>query len=146
MAENAGQAAALREYGLERVALAGEAAADGPTTDEFVAVEPEAPAPEPLVPAGAEERPATLPGARGGAPDDLTLIEGVSPMQQTTLYSLGIFHFDQVAAWTPANVAWVDKYLRLRGRITEEEWVEQADDLAREGVLVARRVLEDEDA
>jgi predicted flap endonuclease-1-like 5' DNA nuclease len=87
-----------------------------------------------------------LPGARGGAPDDLTLIDGVSPMQQTTLYSLGIFHFDQVAAWTPANVAWVDKYLRLRGRIVEEEWVEQADDLAREGVLVARRVLEDEDA
>lgn len=114
---------------------------------DAVAAEPEAPqAPEPLVPAGAEERPATLPGARGGAPDDLTLIDGVSPMQQTTLYSLGIFHFDQVAAWTPANVAWVDKYLRLRGRIVEEEWVEQADDLAREGVLVARRVLEDEDA
>jgi predicted flap endonuclease-1-like 5' DNA nuclease len=133
---------------IEPVAeLPPEAPAEEPVVEEIVAAEPEPPpAPEPLVPAGAEERPATLPGARGGAPDDLTLIDGVSPMQQTTLYSLGVFHFDQVAAWSPANVAWVDKYLRLRGRIVEEEWVEQADDLAREGVLVARRVLEDEDA
>ena len=115
-----------------------------PESAEAVAPEPEAP--KPLVPVGAEERPPTLPGARGGGPDDLTLIDGVSAMQQTTLNSLGVFHFDQVAAWTPANVAWVDQYLRLRGRIIEEEWVEQADDLAREGVLAARRVLEDEDA
>jgi predicted flap endonuclease-1-like 5' DNA nuclease len=124
--------------------LAPQAPLDEPTTDEALAPEPAAP--PPLVPAGAEERPPTLPGARGGAPDDLTLIDGVSPMQQTTLYSLGVFHFDQVAAWTAANVAWVDQYLRLRGRIVEEEWVEQADDLARDGVLAARRVLEDEDA
>lgn len=123
-----------------------EAPMEDAPVEEVEAAEPETVAPEPLVPAGAEERPPTLPGARGGGPDDLTLIDGVSPMQQTTLNSLGIFHFDQVAAWTPANVAWVDQYLRLRGRIVEEEWVEQADDLARDGVLAARRVLEDEDA
>jgi len=126
--------------------LAPEAPAEDAPSSEVEAAVPEQAAPEPLVPAGAEERPPTLPGARGGAPDDLTLIDGVSPMQQTTLYSLGVFHFDQVAAWTLANVAWVDQYLRLRGRIVEEEWVEQADDLARDGVLAARRVLEDEDA
>jgi len=103
----------------------------------------EEPTPVPLVPAGAEERPPSLPAPRNGAPDDLSLIDGVSPMQRSTLNSLGIYHFEQIAKWTPANVAWVDQYLRLRGRISEEEWVEQADDLAREGPA-ARRVLEDE--
>jgi len=84
------------------------------------------------------ERPPALPAARNGAPDDFTLIEGVSALQQSTLYSLGVYHFDQVAAWTPANVAWVDRYLRLRGRIEEEEWVEQADELAAESAAHLR--------
>ncbi len=91
-------------------------------------------------------KPPVLPGARNGAPDDLTLIDGVSLLRQTTLYSLGVFHFDQIAAWTPANVAWIDNYLRLRGRIDEDEWVEQADDLARDGVIHGRRVVDEEDA
>jgi NADH-quinone oxidoreductase subunit E len=87
-----------------------------------------------------------LAAARNGAPDDFTLIEGVSLQQQSTLYSIGVFHFDQLAAWTPDHVAWVDNYLRLRGRIEDEEWLEQAQDLAREGPMAARRVAEDEDA
>jgi predicted flap endonuclease-1-like 5' DNA nuclease len=84
----------------------------------------------PPAPAVPTERPPALPGARNGAPDDFTLIEGVSALQQSTLNSLGVYHFDQIAAWTPANVAWVDQYLRLRGRIGEEEWIEQAQELA----------------
>lgn len=91
-------------------------------------------------------KPPVLVSARNGAPDDLTLIDGVSLLRQTTLYSLGVFHFDQIAAWTPANVAWIDNYLRLRGRIDEDEWVEQADDLARDGVIHGRRVVDEEDA
>jgi predicted flap endonuclease-1-like 5' DNA nuclease len=96
-------------------------------------------------PAGRRSKPPVLPAPRNGAPDDLTLIEGVSLLQQTTFYSLGIFHFDQIAAWNEENVAWVDQYLRLQGRIGDEEWVEQARDLAREGPAAARRVLQDED-
>jgi len=92
---------------------------------------------EPIrVPAQSTDRlrrkPPVLAAPRHGAPDDLTLIEGVSAMQQSTLYSIGVFHFDQIAAWTPENVAWIDNYLRLRGRIDDEEWVEQAAALARE--------------
>jgi len=90
-------------------------------------------------------KPPVLPAARNGAPDDLTLIESVSLLQQTTFYSLGIFHFDQIAAWSEENIAWVDQYLRLQGRIGEEEWIEQAADLAREGPAAARRVLESEE-
>lgn len=91
-------------------------------------------------------KPPVLPAARNGAPDDLTLIESVSLLQQTTFYSLGIFHFDQIAAWTEENVAWVDQYLRLQGRIGEEEWLEQARELAAHGPAAARRALESEEA
>lgn len=91
-------------------------------------------------------KPPVLPAARHGAPDDLTLIEGVSLLQQTTLYSLGVFHFDQIAAWTEENVGWVDQYLRLQGRIGEEEWLEQAHELAAHGPAAARRALESEGA
>ncbi|MGE0597055.1 MAG: hypothetical protein AB7P07_11875 [Hyphomonadaceae bacterium] len=117
--------------------------------------EPAAPAPvaalpaeSPAAPAASRPRgarPPSLAAARGGAPDDFTLIEGVSLMQQSTLNSLGIYHFDQIAAWTPENVAWIDQYLRLRGRIGEEEWLEQADTLAREGVAASRRLAESEE-
>jgi predicted flap endonuclease-1-like 5' DNA nuclease len=89
-------------------------------------------------------KPPVLGSARNGAPDDFTLIDGVSLQQQSTLYSLGVFHFDQIAAWTPDHVAWVDNYLRLRGRIADQEWLEQADQLVREGPPAARRVNEDE--
>ncbi len=77
-------------------------------------------------------KPSMLAAPRDGAPDDLTLIEGVSAMQQSTLYGIGVYHFDQIAEWGPEHVAWVDHYLRLRGRIDEEEWVEQAAALARD--------------
>jgi NADH-quinone oxidoreductase subunit E len=69
---------------------------------------------------------------------------GASSKPTSQIASLGVFHFDQIAAWTPDHVAWVDHYLRLRGRIAAEEWVEQADDLARDGPEAARRISEDE--
>ncbi len=117
-----------------------------PVAATDVQVRDERPTPVPLVPAGSEERPPALPAARQGAPDDLSLIDGVSMLQQSTLNSLGIYHFDQIAAWTPANVAWVDQYLRLRGRIGDEEWVEQAAILVREGPLALRHAFESEPA
>ncbi len=87
-------------------------------------------------------KPPVLGAARNGAPDDLTLIEGVSPLNQSTLNALGVFHFDQIAAWTSDHIAWVDAYLRLQGRIGEEEWLEQAQALAEEGPAAARRIEE----
>lgn len=100
------------------------------------------PRPAPTGPRGL--KPPVLGAARNGAPDDFTLIEGVTALQQSTLNAIGVFHFDQIAAWTPDNVAWVDRYLRLNGRIDDEDWVDQAGDLARDGVAAARRSLEEE--
>lgn len=108
---------------------------------EAVAGEPSA-----ATPTATPRKPPVLSAARNGAPDDFTLIDNVSALQQSTLNAIGVFHFDQIAAWTPEHVAWIDRYFRLRGRIAQEEWVEQASELARHGVAAARRVLEGEDA
>jgi predicted flap endonuclease-1-like 5' DNA nuclease len=61
-----------------------------------------------------------------GVADDLTQIGGIGPKIQEVLNALGIFHYDQIAEWTPENVAWVDRYLNFEGRISREGWVEQA--------------------
>ena len=50
------------------------------------------------------------------------------------LNSLGIFTFAQVAAWQKAERDWVDGYLNFKGRIDRDDWVKQADALARGGV------------
>ena len=77
------------------------------------------------------EQPMAMDGPVEGHPDDLTLIGGIGPKIQILLNELGIWHYDQIAAWTPENVAWIDQHLNFNGRITREGWVEQA------GVLVA---------
>ena len=56
-------------------------------------------------------KPATLTEARGGTPDDLKLIKGVGKKLESLCHKLGFYHFDQVAGWTAAEVAWVDENL-----------------------------------
>jgi NADH-quinone oxidoreductase subunit E len=70
---------------------------------------------------------------RPAAPDDLRMISGVGPKIEGTLHSIGIFTFAQIAAWTAEERAWVDGYLRFRGRIERENWVAQAKALAEGG-------------
>lgn len=75
-------------------------------------------------------RPAGLEAARAATPDDLKLIKGIGKQNEARLHSLGIWHFDQIATWTPENVAWVGSYLAFPGRIERENWVAQARVLA----------------
>jgi predicted flap endonuclease-1-like 5' DNA nuclease len=74
--------------------------------------------------------PHPLPGPEG-EPDDLKLISGIGPSIEKTLHALGIYHFRQIAELTPDNVAWIDQRLRFRGRIQREDWIGQAQRLAR---------------
>jgi predicted flap endonuclease-1-like 5' DNA nuclease len=67
----------------------------------------------------------------GGTRDDLKRISGVGPGDEQRLHNLGIWHFAQIAAWTPQNIEWVGSYLAFPGRIERERWVEQARDLVR---------------
>jgi NADH-quinone oxidoreductase subunit E len=77
------------------------------------------------------EKPEMLKAARGGKPDDLKMIKGVGPKLESVLHDVGIFHFDQVAAWTPAQVAWADDNLvGFKGRVSRDDWVAQARALA----------------
>ncbi len=78
-------------------------------------------------------KPAALSKPRDGKADDLKRISGVGPKLEGLLNELGIFHFDQIAAWTPETVAWVDNYLSFTGRIDREDWIGQAKVLAAGG-------------
>ena len=77
-----------------------------------------------------EQEPLTLKEPRDGKADDLKLLKGVGPKLEGTLHELGFFHFDQVAAWTESEVAWVDSRLKFKGRIERDGWIEQAKKLA----------------
>ncbi|WP_299484016.1 NADH-quinone oxidoreductase subunit E [uncultured Roseibium sp.] len=89
---------------------------------------------EPSAPAGGEtveeKAPETLTGPREGKADDLKKLKGVGPKLEATLHELGFYHFDQVANWGPAEVAWVDSRLKFKGRIERDGWIEQAKILA----------------
>jgi len=88
-----------------------------------------APTPEPAPVEGA--KPAGLSEARGGQADDLKKIKGVGPKLEKLLNRLGFFHFDQIANWTADEIAWVDDNLEgFKGRVTRDEWVAQAKELA----------------
>ncbi|MGF1462527.1 MAG: hypothetical protein ACFB2Z_05095 [Maricaulaceae bacterium] len=97
-------------------------------TPEPAAATP-APAPTPVepdpTPVGAGEEPPLL-TAPDGEPDDLTRIKGIGPKLKDVLHNIGVFHFRQIAEWTPANADWVNLHLKFRGRIERENWIEQA--------------------
>ena len=61
-----------------------------------------------------------------GAPDDLTKLNGVGPQLEKKLNEAGIFHYWQLAAMQPADVAQLDTDLKLNGRIERDGWVDQA--------------------
>jgi NADH-quinone oxidoreductase subunit E len=81
-----------------------------------------------------EHKPALLEQARDGKGDDLKLIWGVGPKLEAMLHSMGVFHFDQIAAWTEENLAWVDQNLGgFKGRAVRERWIVQGKVLAEGG-------------
>ena len=70
---------------------------------------------------------------RAGGANNLTRVKGIGPANEKKLNALGIWHFDQIAAWKKAEVQWVGSYLAFPGRIEREEWVKQAKVLAKGG-------------
>ncbi len=97
------------------------------------APEPVAETPAAATPAtgGDADKPAVLSAARAEGADDLKQIKGVGPKLETTLNDMGIYHFDQIAAWGPKEQAWMDGNLAgFKGRATRDNWVAQAKTLA----------------
>ena len=71
-------------------------------------------------------KPLALTSPRDGKADNLKEIAGIGPKLEKMLQSLGIYHFDQIASWSAAEVDWVNAAISFRGRIERERWVEQA--------------------
>lgn len=94
--------------------------------------------------AGGAERPAGLDRARKGGADDLKKIKGVGPKLEQLLHALGFFHFDQIAGWSAAEIAWVDENLKgFKGRVSRDGWVAQAKLLAGGGETEFSKRVED---
>lgn len=70
-----------------------------------------------------------------GPADPLTRMKGLGPKAETVLNGLGVTRYDQIAAWSEADVAAIDPQMgAFRGRIVRDRWVEQAGFLAKDDV------------
>ncbi len=78
-------------------------------------------------------RPMALAAPRNGVPDDLQRIRGIGRRIEQRLNALGIYHFGQIAAWTPAEMRWVAQQLAFPDRIDRDDWTGQAIVLAAGG-------------
>lgn len=97
------------------------AAAPEPEPAVVVPQEPTVPAPPP--------QPEPAPVAKA---DNLQLLKGVGPKMVVLLNGLGVTSFQQIAAWTDADVAAIDPQLgAFQGRIARDAIVDQAGYLAR---------------
>jgi NADH-quinone oxidoreductase subunit E len=79
--------------------------------------------------------------APAGTPDDLKLITGVGPVLEGRLNALGITKWSQVAAFTADDIAKVEDSLSFKGRVARDNWLAQAEVLARGGEAEYIRVF-----
>jgi len=79
--------------------------------------------------------------APAGPADDLKLIVGVGPVLEKTLNAIGITTYRQVAALTPEQIDAVETEAGFKGRITRNNWLQQAEVLARGGAEEYRKVF-----
>ncbi len=66
-------------------------------------------------------------------PDDLTRISGIDADLVEALGRMGVTRFDEIAAWTAADVKRMRRVLGVGRRLSREQWIEQAAILARGG-------------
>jgi NADH-quinone oxidoreductase subunit E len=88
----------------------------------------EKPAAKPAV--KSPSRPSGLEAPRAGRANDLKRISGIGPKLEMVLNDLGIYHFDQIAGWSRAEIDWIDEYLQFKGRVDRDKWIGQAKKLA----------------
>lgn len=65
-----------------------------------------------------------------GEVDDLTEIVGIGKVFERTLHDMGIWYFQQIAAFGPAEIARINSELKeFKGRIEHDDWIGQAKEL-----------------
>lgn len=81
------------------------------------------------------KKPRAMKAPRKAGADDLKKIEGIGPVLEKACNALGIWHYDQIAKWGAAEVAWMDANLKgFRGRVSRDKWVAQAKIIVEEGL------------
>ena len=132
--------------GAQRLYRSREARVNSGSPQAPVRAAPPAPAPTPVPAAtaapaaappqsAAPPQPADLPSpflaAPEGTADDLMRIKGIGPKLSARLAELGVFHYAQIAGWTPEQLAAVDAQLgNFQGRPERDQWQSQARLLA----------------
>jgi predicted flap endonuclease-1-like 5' DNA nuclease len=79
------------------------------------------------------EAPAVRRPATGLGRDNLQRIHPITAEVEKLLNVQGISRYEQIAGWGPADVARFDRLLGQAGRIARENWIDQAQILARHG-------------
>ncbi len=88
-------------------------------------------APEPAPAPAPASAPVVTVAAAPATANDLARIKGVGPKLVALLGELGVTTFAQIAGWSDDDVAKIDAQLgRFKGRITRDQWIEQAKLLA----------------
>lgn len=78
------------------------------------------------------------PTKQKGAPapeetDDLSLINGVGPFIEKKLNEVGVYQYAQIASWTKEDIEQITTKIQFfPGRIEQDNWVEQAQQLLKE--------------
>ena len=127
-----GAAAAAAAGAIAQAAAAAMARAPAPSAPSA----PSAPLNLPAAASGAGPASVSAPlAATSAAPtvDDLTRIRAIDPALRAKLEKFGVARYRDIAGWLPADVARISKELGFSGRIEQENWIEQAQILARGG-------------
>ena len=88
-----------------------------------------------------KKTPAKLFDAPAGPADDLKMINGVGPVLEGALNAIGITTWAQVSKLTEAQIDAVEGELGFRGRVVRDNWLQQAEVLARGGAAEYERVF-----
>ena len=79
------------------------------------------------------------------AADDLTLIRNIDRDLQSRLNGVGVRRYSDIAEWRPGDVMRFNEILGSKGRVEQENWIEQAHILAKGGeTFYSRRRLRGE--
>jgi predicted flap endonuclease-1-like 5' DNA nuclease len=103
-----------------------------PAPSDTVSEEPVTEAKSP-VQAKPVEKPAVPKKAPINGGDDLQRIRAIDAETERQLKELGVNYFEHIAAWTSPDVKRISQVLKIPGRIDREQWVEQAQILAKGG-------------
>ena len=71
--------------------------------------------------------------APNGSPDDLKKILGIGSVLEEKLNDMGVYHYSQIAEFSSTDVENINTHLNFPGRIERDEWIPQAQDLAKGG-------------